>query len=190
MKFAFSTISCPQWDFPTLVAKAKEYGYDGVEIRGFLNENTLTAANVFVGDPAAVRDTFAKGGIAVACLSSSIAFTGDKAKDQQQAGDLRRYIDTARALNCPLVRIQDIKTRSGVTALESVPRWAAWLSPLVDYAAERQVTLLVENCLSFRRSHDLWTLLETLNHPATAPSPILQRLTAFFARMASRTRTH
>ena len=46
MKFAFSTIGCPNWDFETIVARAKEYGYDGVEIRGFLNESVLTAANV------------------------------------------------------------------------------------------------------------------------------------------------
>ena len=33
MKFAFSTVSCPKWDFDTIAARAKEYGYDGVEVR-------------------------------------------------------------------------------------------------------------------------------------------------------------
>jgi sugar phosphate isomerase/epimerase len=168
MKFAFSTIGCPQWDFPTLVAKAKEYGYAGVEIRGFLNENTLTAANPFVGDPSAIRKTFAAANIAVACLSSSLAFTGSKSKDEQQAADLRRYIDTAQALACPLVRIQDMKTRPGLTTLECAARLNDWLIPLADYAADRQVTILVENCLSLRRAHDLWTILESLDHPAVA----------------------
>ena len=56
MKFAFSTLSAPKWDFHTIIAKAKEYGYDGVEIRGFLNESILTAANIFLSEPQKVRD--------------------------------------------------------------------------------------------------------------------------------------
>jgi sugar phosphate isomerase/epimerase len=39
MKFGFSTVSCPAWDFETIVARAAEYGYDGVEIRAFSNES-------------------------------------------------------------------------------------------------------------------------------------------------------
>src|SRR3954466_479273 len=62
MKFAFSTVSCPGWDFETVAARAKEYGYDGVEIRGFLNESILTAANPFLSDAAKVGDIFDAGG--------------------------------------------------------------------------------------------------------------------------------
>src|ERR1700679_675090 len=71
MKFAFSTIACPAWDFETIAARAKEYGYDGVEVRGFLNESILTAANVFLTSAAKVRSIFESQGIAIACLGSS-----------------------------------------------------------------------------------------------------------------------
>src|ERR1700722_13817081 len=98
MKFAFSTIGCPNWDFPMIAARAKEYGYDGVEIRGFLNESILTAANVFLSSPAKVRATLEQEGIAVACLGSSIAMTGHRRRDAQLADDLRKFIDTAQAL--------------------------------------------------------------------------------------------
>ena len=30
MKLAFSTLGCPEWDIPTIAAKAAEYGYDGL----------------------------------------------------------------------------------------------------------------------------------------------------------------
>ena len=46
------TIACPKWDFETIASRAKEYGYDGVEVRGFLNESILTASNIFLSDPA------------------------------------------------------------------------------------------------------------------------------------------
>src|SRR5256714_3961367 len=105
MKFAFSTVSCPKWDFETIASRAKEYGYDGVEIRGFLNESILTAANVFLTDPAKVKYLFASGGISICCLASSIAMTGSKKRDRILAEDLKKYIDTAEQIGCPLVKI-------------------------------------------------------------------------------------
>src|SRR5688572_12007387 len=103
MKFAFSTVSCPKWDFDTIVARAKEYGYTGVEVRGFLNESLLTASNVFLTDPAKVRGIFAVAGIDIVCLSSSIAYTHNKKADAKAADDLRKYIDTAAAIGAPMV---------------------------------------------------------------------------------------
>src|SRR4051812_4977632 len=105
MKFAFSTVSCPTWDFETVAARAREYGYHGVEIRGFLNESILTAANVFLSDPRKVRDLFNAAGLDVCCLSSSILMTGVKRRDARQVADLRSYIDTAVAIGCPLVKV-------------------------------------------------------------------------------------
>ena len=43
---------------------------------------------------------------------------------------------------------------------------AEWLLPLADYAADHEVSLVVENEFSFRFAQDLWRTLETLNHPA------------------------
>ena len=69
MHFAFSTLACPTWDFETIVARAKEYGYEGVEIRGFLNESILTASNVFLSDPNKIRSLFKYAGVEIAYLS-------------------------------------------------------------------------------------------------------------------------
>src|SRR5437016_8165686 len=90
MKLAFSTVACPKWDFETIASRAKEYGYDGVEIRGFLNEQILTASNIFLTDPKKLRDLFKYHAIEIACLSSSIAATGHKKHDRQMSDDCRR----------------------------------------------------------------------------------------------------
>ena len=78
MKFAFSTVSCPAWDFQTACARAREYGYEGVEVRGFLNESILTATNIFLTDPVKVRAIFDQHGIQIACLASSVAMSWDR----------------------------------------------------------------------------------------------------------------
>ena len=58
---------------------------DGVEIRGFLNESILTAANVFLSDPKKIRSLFKYSGLEIACLASSIAMTGKKRADARLA---------------------------------------------------------------------------------------------------------
>jgi len=35
MKLAFTTLGCCGWDLPTTVRRAREYGYDGVDFRGY-----------------------------------------------------------------------------------------------------------------------------------------------------------
>src|SRR5687768_4066619 len=166
MKFAFSTIGCPKWDFETLVLRAKEYGYDGVEIRGFLNESVLTAANVFLSDPAKVRRTFADGGLSICCLASSIAYAQDKKRDAQLAGDLKLFIETARAIDCPMVKIFDAQVLAGKSRSGVGIAFGDWLVPLADYAAHHDVTIMIENALSFRSAKEMWTIVDRLNHPS------------------------
>lgn len=168
MKFAFSTLACPKWDFETIVARAKEYGYDGVEIRGFLNESELTASNVFLSDPAKVRGLFDRGGVEIACLTSSIAMTGSRRKDAAALNDLRQYIDAAHNLGCPLVKVFDTQVKPGWSRASAGVAYGDWLAPAGDYAADRDVVVVVENALSFRFAKELWMILERLNHPSIA----------------------
>jgi len=166
MKFAFSTLSAPKWDFATIASKAKEFGYDGVEIRGFLNESILTASNPFLSDPSKVTGIFQAAGIEIACLASSVAMTGHRRKDKLIAADLLRYLDLAEKLHCSIVKISDTQVRPGQSRDEAAAELAQWLSPLADYAAQRNITLAIENVLSFRNAKELWVILEMLNHPA------------------------
>ncbi len=168
MKFAFSTLCAPAWDFATIATRAREYGYDGVEIRGFLNESLLTASNIFLSDTRKVAETFRAAGIQVACLSSSIAFSNNRRRDRQAASDLRTFIDTARQLNAPMVKISDTQVGPGQGRDEAAAALAAWLAPMGDYAAERDVTIVIENLLSFRHAKELWIILEMMSHPAVA----------------------
>jgi sugar phosphate isomerase/epimerase len=166
MKFAFSTVSCPAWDFETIAARAKEYGYDGVEIRAFSNESILTAANVFLTDPAKVRRTYSDAGLDICCLASSIAMTQQKKRDRALADDLRRHIDVAEAIACPIVKIFDTQTRPGWSRANIGSLLGDWLMPLADYAAEHGVVIAVENALSFRNAKELWAIVDRVNHPS------------------------
>ena len=176
MKFAFSTVSCPKWDFETIVSRAREYGYDGVEIRGFLNESLLTSANVFVTAPDSVHRAFSAGGVKIACLASSIAMDQGggswrfwrETPNDRQSRELRTFIDTASRLGCPLVKIFDTQVRPGQSRDSAGVALGDWLLPHADYAAERDVVILIENALSFRSAKEMWSILDRLQHPSIA----------------------
>jgi sugar phosphate isomerase/epimerase len=168
MRFAFSTVGCPKWDFDTIVARAKEYGYAGVEVRGFLNEAILTASNPFLTDPRKLRDLFDDNDLDICCLASSIAMSQNKRRDAQAATDLRQFIDTAAALGCPLVKVFDTQVRPGQDRPSAGVALGNWILPLADYAAEREVVIVIENALSFRAAKEMWTILDRLQHPSIA----------------------
>lgn len=175
MKFAFSTVSCPTWDFDTIVGRAREYGYGGVEIRGFLNETVATTADLFARDPDELRGLFDANRVEIACLASSISMEQSQAwrvwrrsPNLQAATSLRTYIDLAGRLGCPLVKIFDSQVRAGQSRDTAGVALGDWLLPLADYAADRDVVIVIENALSFRASKEMWSILDRLQHPSIA----------------------
>jgi sugar phosphate isomerase/epimerase len=168
MKFAFSSIACPTWDFETIAGRAEEYGYGGVEIRGYVNEPVLTTANLLTIEPAKLKAIFGERGIEIACLSSGISMSGSKSRDEALAGEARRFIDLAGSLGCGLVKIRDTFVKPGQTYAAVGIALGKWLMPLADYATDRNVTLLVENAISFRTAREVWLIIEQTCHPSFA----------------------
>ena len=42
MKISFMTLGCPGWDLDTICARGREYGFDGVDFRGYLDQIDIT----------------------------------------------------------------------------------------------------------------------------------------------------
>lgn len=157
MKIALASRAVPEWDHPTLAAHAAAMGYDGVELGYPLTE-----------DPVGLRETFQTAGVGLACVATGISMP-PRRRDRARAGeDLRTAIEAAAGLGCGCVSLLDPPIRAGQTAGGVAGEMAEWLTPVADLAAERGVMLGVENASHFRRARDLWTLLESVGHPAVA----------------------
>src|SRR4051812_11917919 len=157
MKLAFSTLCAPDWDVPTLIGRAKEYGYDGVE---------LTAP--MTGDVAAVRQAFEAGGVDIACLATSIRMPPGRRERVAAAEELRRQIEVAGTLRCRRLRMLDTTIPRGHAGVSAAVEMGRWLLPAADVAAELGGAIVVENSLSFRKAGQVWTMLESINHPNVA----------------------
>jgi len=141
--------------------------HDDFSVPDLTQIQTRSYERFLQADLAALRQLF-PGSPAIAAISTDISFADSSRIDARSAEMLKQTIDAASALACPLVKILDRKVRGGHSLSEAAAAYAAWLLPLADYAADRGVTILIENALAFRRAADLWLILESVNHPAVA----------------------
>ncbi|HUQ79080.1 MAG TPA: sugar phosphate isomerase/epimerase family protein [Patescibacteria group bacterium] len=101
---AFSTLACPEWDAETVIRRAADMGYRGVEWRGGPDGTVDVAWSAI--RRAAVRSAMSEAGIAaVAVTAYSELISGDLAIRSRSVDALVRHAELARDLGAPAVRV-------------------------------------------------------------------------------------
>ena len=105
MKRAFSTLGCPAWNLATALKRAKEYGYDGIDIRSLLGTNSIWELEDFSSNLSAGVKLVERSGLEITCFSSSVkAFaTGDELAAHK--AELSTYLELCRAFGVGRIRI-------------------------------------------------------------------------------------
>jgi len=179
MKIGFCSRVCPEWNLATILCKAGEVGFEGVELHGLAGEPYLPRVAELAGDAQATRMRFTEANVELVCLSSTAKLvTRDRAEAARSRFELEEYIELASALACPYVRISAGSVQRGESRQGSLARLAGELSRMATFAAERRVGILVENSADFPGSADLWYLMDSLSHPAVQAcwNPLTARL--------------
>jgi sugar phosphate isomerase/epimerase len=172
MKLAFSSVGCPGWDLATMVERAKEYGYQGIELRGLQGQMNLPLAPELAANPAKIARLMRDTGVEIVCLATSAAFHMREPREvAENQGQVREYIDLAEKLECPFVRVfgSEIPKAKffGYENRETVMgRIATALRELSTYAEAHHVTVLVENNGDFTDSAAMWYLVDAVDSPA------------------------
>jgi sugar phosphate isomerase/epimerase len=104
MKIAFMTLGCPNWDLDTICRNGREYGFNGVDFRGYLNEIDITKLPLFTAQAAETRRRLNDAGLAVSAISSSIKLC-DPASQKANLDEAKRTIETAAKFGCVNVRV-------------------------------------------------------------------------------------
>ena len=106
MKLAFSTLGCPDWDLNTVISKAAEFGFDGIELRGILKELDIARLPEF---STRAKETVAKledAGIEIACFSSSVMMSNSGlAISIESLDEIKRYADLCNTFQTTNIRI-------------------------------------------------------------------------------------
>lgn len=148
MKLAFMTLGCPNWDLDTICARGREYGFDGVDLRGYLDALDITTRPEFTSGVADTRRKLADAGLEVSAISSSIniCVPEDKVRSLEEA---RRTIAVAHALDCRNVRIYGGGDLSQHNRQELVQIGCDCVAQIFDLDGGSDLNWLIE-------THDLW----------------------------------
>jgi len=164
MKFSFSTLGCPCWDWGDILAAARDLNYDGIEIRGVGKE--LYAPHISYFQSPAITSTMQRLQalkIEISCLTSAcFLFDKHNHEDMMQMG--RDYIDLASRIAAPVIRVLgdvDVKPSADI----DVDFVAENLKKLAQYAVGKNVIVLLETNGVFGDTKLLASVLRQVNEP-------------------------
>lgn len=142
MKFSFSTLGCPDWSFSEILSVAKDLSFDGVEIRGIAEKVYVPEIKVFSENNInKTRAELISKNMEICCLSSTCLLNF---KDDRCMKEAREYIDKANLLSCSYVRVLG-EERAEPSEDYNDSLFIERLKILCDYAAKKNVTVLIEN---------------------------------------------
>ena len=170
MKICFSTLGCPDFEWPDVYSMAKDLGFDGIELRSYGIPADPYRSKPFTG--AQLPKTAAKLrslGLEIPCISSNCCLN-EKDNEEQNRKELRAVMELAHALGAPYVRVLGDRY-SEVTGEVDDAYVASVLTSLIPEAEEAGVTLLVETNGVFSNTKRLTTEKFVREMSAALPSP-------------------
>ena len=164
MKYGFSTLVCPGWQWNEILASASDLGFDGIELRGIGSEIYLPKIQLFLNNGIdSVKAELNRLNLQIPCLSTS-AFLFDPSLKEAAQLEATEYIALAAKLGVPFIRLLgDRDPAPGPVDEASVIENLQLLLPKAEAAG---VTLLIESNGVYADSAKLQSLCEKLAHPS------------------------
>lgn len=146
MKFTLNTLGCPGWTLERAACAAREYGYDGVDLR--LLDGEVATPELIWENRERIRRLFGPNAsdrlpITVLATSAHFSMTDGSERGQNEAL-VRQYIDLAAELAIPVVRVFGGKRPPGVDVPQSIENVAQSLNRLVREAERAGVVVSLE----------------------------------------------
>jgi sugar phosphate isomerase/epimerase len=166
-RLSFSTLGCPDWTFPQVVAFAAQQGYSGLEIRGIQRELDLPKCKEFSTPEAiaATRRQMRNAGLNIVNLGSSAALHHPPgAERQKHLDEAKRFLDLAEALGCPYIRVFPNDFPKEQDREKTIELIANGLLELGDYAKGSKTTVLMESHGQVVHSNDLERIMTAAAH--------------------------
>ncbi len=190
MKFAFSTLACPNYTWTDICAMAKDLGFQGIEVREIESENARSPFAAAKCEATVARLRALK--IEVPCLSTGSCLSHTEKREENRQ-EILKYIEVAEKIGTPYIRIlADMgPAPEGEVDDEAV---LAEMQAFIPFAEAHGVTLLIETNGAYADTARLRALLDRipsdnvgalwdLHHPyryaGESPETTLQNLGAY-----------
>ena len=161
MKVSFSTLACPDWTLPQIIAIAVGESYDGIELRFVQGEDSLWKLPVFSGkELASTKRALADHALTISCLDTSCRF------DSPHAAERRRWIvegermaDLAAELGAPGLRVFGDTIQPGADRASTQSWIAESIRELAEIIATRGVEVWIDNHGDFSAAQEAAAIL-------------------------------
>ena len=165
VKLATMTSVCPDWDLSQIIDGMKRHGYAGLEPRVGWGHAAGLELDMPASERDAVRGRFEKEGLAICCVATGARFaTPDAGELENYLQEARAGIDLAADLGAPVIRTFG-GARGGGELYGIVHRTAEAYKRVVDYAAEKGVTVMMETHDEWCVSTQVRAVVEQVDHP-------------------------
>lgn len=166
MKLAFSTLGCPDWDLAEVIAGARKYGYEGVELRALSGSLDLPGRDEFsAARIVATRNYLEREGISICCVDTSCTFHSvDAGERAAQAQIALVHAELAASLGAPLIRVFPDKIQPRAQRDET----RDWIASCLNFVAKRMpqdVDIALETHGDFARAEQAVEIMQLANHP-------------------------
>ncbi len=166
MKFAFSTLACPNWSVKQVIENALAMGYDGIEWR-LLDGKIIDP----VRDSAKVIDAVSAcrtRGLDVCALDTSCSFNHAEPEVRaQQIADLLNWVVLAQKVRVPILRVFGGKDQENNSSQPSQDTVNAWVADSLRFVAAKieqsSVTVALETHDAFSSAHRVANVLQAVN---------------------------
>ena len=165
---SFSTLGCPDWTFKQIVDFAVQHGYRGIEVRGLQRQMDLQKCNEFnnAENRSATLALMKEKGLQFVNLGSSATLHfAEGAERQKNIDEGKRFIDLAKEINCPYIRVFPNNFPKGQDRNATIDLIIKGLVELGDYAKDANVSVLMETHGDLVNSEDLEIIMRSSEHP-------------------------
>ena len=165
MKYAFSTLGCPEWSYDEIISYAASHGYQGVEFRGVKREFRPQVIDCFRPENRAETASAArKANVKLIGFGASASFH-DAEKRDWAIEDGKAAIDLAEAMGMGFVRVFGDRIASVDQEDAVISRVIDGIGELCAYAKGRPVTVVQEVHGDFNIARRALAVAEGVNMP-------------------------
>ncbi len=163
----FSTLACPEWNIATVIAKASEYGYDGLEWRGGPQGHVQPSMSTMA--KSSLRQQCMDAGLRSWAVTAYTHFASHSRQERQSNVDeLCRYVDLGAELGAHFVRTFLGELPAGVNLEARIYRELLdCLNVAAAYADSTGIKIAIEPHDDFVQSSSIAPLFnQNSHHPA------------------------
>ena len=167
MKLGFTTLGCPDWSYEMIVARAREYGFDGFEIRGMMGEmDLLKVPELQPGRRAETLRMASDAGLEIMMLMTGCKFSSEDAADRQaNIDEAKANMDLASAMGIDKIRLYGGRIAPELDRDDAYGWVAESLRTVAEYGASVGVAAAVETHDHFVDTFLVKEIVARVDHP-------------------------